>query len=74
MKQISVLNSFPDMHKWCEHAGVRDGSRLQPTVSTDTHVEQHGYLQVVDGDPGVRGKPLHEGNKELDAAVPVSQE
>ena len=29
---------------------------------------------MVYGDPGVRGKPLHKGNQELNAAIPVSQE
>ena len=38
------------------------------------NVEQRCYLQVVDGDPGVRGKPLHERDEELNAAVPVSKE
>ena len=29
---------------------------------------------MVDGDPGVRGKSLHERDEELNAAVPVSKE
>lgn len=46
-------------------------------IASTSYGWSHGSttdLEVVDGDPWVGGKPLHEGNKELNTAVPVSQQ